>query len=120
MTKRYSFEPLNFLAPLATLLIDLGGDVSQVLNRRSVWFIAEVGGDPAGLAFPGSDVIKPTKNYFLDMAALASEVEKKLLEHGNSHELVPPKQASLTANSARAPVSGAVSRATPESVSLGA
>jgi hypothetical protein len=109
MTRRYSFEPFNILTPLASLLIDLGGSVPEFFNHRCVWFYAEVGGHSADVTFPVCDVIKPTKNYFLNMAALAAEVEKKLLEHANNHDLVPPMRA---ANNEHASASGACSGAT--------
>lgn len=85
----YSFEPLNVLAPLARLLIDVGGHIPQLNKRGAVWFVIKVGDEPTSPARPMADVFKPTKDYFLDMAALAAEVEKKLLEHAENHELVP-------------------------------
>lgn len=81
-----SFGPLNVFAPLASLLVEFGGSVSKVLDQPSVWFIAEVGDRAAARANPSTDVIKPTKNYFLDMAALAAELEKLLVKHAENHE----------------------------------
>jgi hypothetical protein len=85
LKSNYSFDPLNFLAPLASLFIKLGGDMSEFLNHRSVWFVCKVGGVPAGPANPDGALIQPTKDYFLDMAALAGKVEKLLIEHAENH-----------------------------------
>jgi hypothetical protein len=92
----HSFGPLNIFAPLASLLVELGGNITKFLDKPSVWFIAEVGGGAASRTGPCADVIKPTKNYFLDMAALAAEVEKLLVKHAENHEaaLLKPQATS--------------------------
>jgi hypothetical protein len=101
MAKSYSVsEALNLLPALTGLLIDLGGDVSEFLNRRAVWLSAEIGAVPATLTSPARDIIKPTKDYFLHLAALASEVEKLLVEHAERHSESPASVAPIKHGSA--------------------
>ena len=94
MTEKSIVETLNILSGLSHLFIDLGGDMSQFLNRRSVWFRSYVRALPATRAFPARDIIQPTENYFLDMAALAHELELKLIEHAQRHKTPLPVSAA--------------------------
>jgi hypothetical protein len=86
MTNRKSVsEALNVFSALASLFIDFGGDMPKFLNRRSVWLRSYVGAVPATPTSPERDVIEPTKDYFLDMAALAHELELMLIKHAETH-----------------------------------
>jgi hypothetical protein len=90
MTKPNSVvEALDVFSALARLFINFGGNVPEFLNRRSVWFHSYVGAVPATLASPSCDVIEPTKDYFLAMAALANELEKLLIKHAEGHRNSP-------------------------------
>jgi hypothetical protein len=86
MTNRKSVsEALNVFSTLASLFIDFGGDMPKFLNHRSVWLRSYVGAVPATCTGPGRDVIEPTKDYFLAMAALAREIEQLLIKHAETH-----------------------------------
>ena len=90
MTKPNSVvEALDVFSALARLFINFGGNVPEFLNRRSVWFHSYVGAVPATLASPSRDVIEPTKDYFLAMAALGNELEKLLIKHAEGHRNSP-------------------------------
>jgi len=45
---------------------------------------------------PSRDVIEPTKDYWLDMAALATELEKMLIKHADGHHNSPDFAATGT------------------------
>jgi hypothetical protein len=80
-----SVEALDIFSALAGLYIKLSGSVPELLNPRSVWFNSYVGTVPATTTSPARDVIEPTKDYFLDMATLARELEKLLIKHADDH-----------------------------------
>jgi hypothetical protein len=67
------------------LFVNFGGNIPEFLNHRAVWFRSQVGAVPASLTSPSRDVIEPTKDYWLDMAALATELEKMLIKHADGH-----------------------------------
>jgi hypothetical protein len=77
------------------LFVNFGGNIPEFLNHRAVWFRSQVGAVPASLTTPSRDVIEPTKDYWLDMAALAAELEKLLIKHADGHHNSPvlPLQA---------------------------
>jgi hypothetical protein len=78
-SKSYSaVDALDVFATLALLFLNFGGSIPEFLNHRAVWFFSQVGAVPATLTSPARDVIEPTKDYWLDMAALAAELKKQL------------------------------------------
>jgi hypothetical protein len=81
MTKSYSIEALDDVATLAGMLVKIGGKFPLLPERRRVWLDIKVGGAPALYAGPANDVFEPTKDYWLDMAALAENLNLQLLEH---------------------------------------
>ena len=56
----------------------------------------QVGAVPASLTIPSRDVIELTKDYWLDMAALATELEKMLIKHADGHHNSPGFAATGT------------------------
>jgi hypothetical protein len=85
-------DALDVFATLAGLFIKLGGSVPEFLNHRSVWFNAKVGAMPATLTGPACDVVETTQDYWIDMAALAAEVEKQLVVVAERHNPPLPLQ----------------------------
>jgi hypothetical protein len=95
MAKSYSVgEALDLLPLLTELFINLGGDISLFLKRRSVWLYSKVGAVAATAANPSGSIIEPTKDYFLDLAALAAEVEELLVERAENHWAAPVEPLS--------------------------
>ena len=74
--------------------------ISEAISRSSsitaVWFHSQVGAVPASLTTPSRDVIEPTKDYWLDMAALAAELEKLLIKHADGYHNSPVFAATGT------------------------
>jgi hypothetical protein len=74
--------------------------ISEAISRSSsitaVWFRSQVGAVPASLTTPSRDVIEPTKDYWLDMAALAAELEKLLIKHADGYHNSPVFAATGT------------------------
>jgi hypothetical protein len=71
-------------------------DIPEFLNHRAIWFRSQVGDVAASLTSPSRDVIEPTKDYWLDTAALATELEKMLIKHANGHHNSPDSAATGT------------------------
>jgi hypothetical protein len=89
-------DALDVFATLAHLFVNFGGNIPEFLNHRAVWFRSQVGAVPASLTSPSRDVIEPAKNYWLDMAALATELEKMLIKHADGHHNSPDFAATGT------------------------
>ena len=89
-------DALDVFATLSHLFVNFGGNIPEFLNHRSVWFRSQVGAVPASLTSPSRDVIEPTKDYWLDMAALATELEKMLIKHADGHHNSPDFAATGT------------------------
>jgi hypothetical protein len=87
--KVYSFDPLNDLAALSRLFIKFGGQLSEIGERRSVWFSAKIGDTRTDVTGDRGDTIEVTEDYVRDLAALAAKVEKLLIEHAESHRPYP-------------------------------
>jgi hypothetical protein len=89
-------DALDVFATLLHLFDNFGGNIPKFLNHRSVRFRSQVGAVPASLTSPSRDVIEPTKGYWLDMAALATELEKMLIKHADGHHNSPGFAATGT------------------------
>jgi len=89
-------DALDVFATLSHLFVNFGGNIPEFLNHRAVWFRSQVGAVPASLTSPSRDVIEPTKDYWLDMAALATELEKMLIKHADGHHNSPDFAATGT------------------------
>jgi hypothetical protein len=89
-------DALDVFATLSHLFVNFGGNIPEFLNHRSVRFRSQVGAVPASLTSPSRDVIEPTKDYWLDMAALATELEKMLIKHADGHHNSPDFAATGT------------------------
>jgi hypothetical protein len=89
-------DALDVFAALSHLFVNFGGNIPEFLNHRAVWFRSQVGAVPAFLTSPSRDVIEPTKDYWLDMAALATELEKMLIKHADGHHNSPDFAATGT------------------------
>jgi hypothetical protein len=89
-------DALDLFATLSHLLVNFGGNILEFLSHRAVWFHSQAGAVPASLTSPSRDVIEPTKGYWLDMAALATELEKMLIKHADGHHNSPGFAATGT------------------------
>jgi hypothetical protein len=89
-------DALDVFATLAHLFVNFGGNIPEFLNHRAVWFRSQVGTVPASLTSPSRDVIEPAKDYWLDMAASATELEKMLIKHADGHHNSPDFVAADT------------------------
>jgi hypothetical protein len=91
MSESYSIEALNDLSLLTRLVIKFGGDFPLFADRRRMWLRAKVNGIAASATGPmiASQLVEPTKDYFLDMAALAANLHKQLIKHAEHHATLP-------------------------------
>jgi hypothetical protein len=89
-------DALDVFATLSHLFVNFGGNIPEFLNHRAVWFRSQVGAVPASLTSPPRDVIESAKDYWLDMAALATELEKMLIKHADGHHNSPDFAATGT------------------------
>jgi hypothetical protein len=89
-------DALDGFATLSHLFVNFGGNIPEFFNHRAVWFRSQVGAVPASLTSPSRDVIEPAKDYWLDMAASATELEKMLIKHADGHHNSPDFVAADT------------------------
>jgi hypothetical protein len=89
-------DALDGFATLSHLFVNFGGNIPEFFNHRAVWFRSQVGAVPASLTSPSPDVIEPAKDYWLDMAASATELEKMLIKPADGHHNSPDFVAADT------------------------
>ena len=89
MAKTYSVEALNDLAALSRLFIKYGGELSELPNSRSVWFVAQFGNCPASGTDCRVDTLEPSDGFFRDMATLAGNLERVLIKYADRHHASP-------------------------------
>ena len=89
MEKSYSVEVLNDLAALSRLFIKYGGELSELPNSRSVWFVAQIGNCPASGTDSRVDTLEPSDGFFRDMATLAGNLERVLVKPADRHRASP-------------------------------
>ena len=89
MEKSYSVEVLNDLAALSRLFIKYGGELSELPNSRSVWFVAQFGNCPASGTDSRVDTLGPSDGFFRDMATWAGNLERVLVKPADRHRASP-------------------------------
>jgi hypothetical protein len=85
MSKAYSFDPFNDFAALADSRIKFGGQIPELGEQGSMWFLARIGDSPADRTNERGDTIEVGDGYCRALAALAGQLHQKLIEHAESH-----------------------------------
>ena len=90
MVKTYSFEPFNDFAALGRMLIKFDGQLPPLNEEGPVWFIARIGDGPTDRTSERGHTIEVADGHVGDLAAMASELHRILIELADNHRPYPP------------------------------